>query len=279
MALLLGLCVLFLSSCNLKEERIFLIAPSEKNIDEGFEGFYRADSYGLYTKKIERKFDDVQSEKKVVIDKEIDVLYEYTECINKNNDDDNVGEYYCSYDVYKNDLATIKYLHDSDIICFYYRASDKDEVCGQISENDIKIAATNFLCQYIGINDLNEYVYEGISIDSLGRNVVTFIKYIDEYRTDEVLSVWVDNSGEVSAYNGYNLNKYDKMSEQCCNSEIKKAENAIKEKLDKCNLKDLSYIDSQVVANTSGKLFLEYYISYIDKSGMKNITTVLTEID
>ena len=100
-------------------------------------------------------------------------------------------------------------MHDTDIISYYHRPFNADDSYPLMDEMGVKEIAETFLKNIVSEERFNTFAYSGMTMDALGRYALSYIRYVEGYPTDEVLSVWVDRCGDVSGYNGYNLQKYD----------------------------------------------------------------------
>lgn len=248
-------------------ERVYLHVPSEGMETIITTDFKVASEYGLYTKKEYIEYDDMKNS--TVLSPEGQTLkYVYSNCKKKNDLSEDLGTYYSRYDVYENEEGvTVEKLHGSEIVAYYFKPYNRDTNYPEMNESQVREIAEQFLKENVSENVLGNFEFDHMGTDALGRYSLLYQRYVEGYRTDETISIWVDRNGQVSGYNGYNLGKYDNLDERITQKDISSSEKLLINKLNSMNEQDLKCNGIRLITDTTGNLFLEMYVSYIGVEG------------
>ena len=247
-------------------ERVYLYVPSEAITTITTTGFKTASEYGLYTQTEYVEYDDMKNS--TVLSPEGQTLqYRRSDCKKKSNSSEELGTFYSRYDVYENGEETVRKLHGSEIMVFYSRSFNSDTNYPEMNETQVREIAEQFLKENVSEDVLNNFEFDYMNTDILGRYALLYRRYVEGYRTDENISIWVDRDGRVSGYNGYNLGKYDNRDESITREDISASEKLLLNKLDSMNEQDLKCNGIKLTTDTAGNLFLTMYISYIGVNG------------
>ena len=188
--------------------------------------------------------------------------YKHTEAYLKTTTLGEYGTYYSKYDRYETNSEIIDFVHGTNQIAFYSVDYNDDTSSPVMSEEEVKKIAETFILSLISEEAFEKFTYVDMEIDPLGRYSLLYRRYIEGYRTDETISIWVDRNGHVSAYNGYNVGKYDSMDIQISSSMLETADKLLRQEIASLNLKNLSCNDPKIITSTEGKLYLQMAIFY-----------------
>lgn len=142
------------------------------------------------------------------------VRYEGTRTF-ENMDAATAEESYGVYDEYSDhDDSTYYYLHSSDKLCLFmreYEYKDAEEVtlARTYSEHMVKDTADAYIEEVLG-DDASKYSFQKTEYQGQkGIYLVTYVRRIDEYITDDLLAVFLDRNAEVYAFSAMNKDRYD----------------------------------------------------------------------
>lgn len=124
-------------------------------------------------------------------------------------------ESYGVYDQYSDDKnGTYYYLHSNDKLCLFMKdyayADPEEETEGRAYTDDkIKDTADTYVGGALGVED-GKYQYQKVEYQEQKRiYLVTYIRRIGDYITDDSLTVFLDEKGEVYAFSAMNRDRYD----------------------------------------------------------------------
>lgn len=142
------------------------------------------------------------------------VRYEGTRTF-ENMDAATAEESYGVYDEYSDhDDSTYYYLHSSDKLCLFmreYEYKDAEEVtlARTYSEHMVKDTADAYIEEVLG-DDVSKYSFQKTEYqEQKGIYLVTYVRRIGEYITDDLLAVFLDRNAEVYAFSAMNRDRYD----------------------------------------------------------------------
>ena len=142
------------------------------------------------------------------------VRYEGTRTF-ENMDAATAEESYGVYDEYSDhDDSTYYYLHSSDKLCLFmreYEYKDAEEVtlARTYSEHMVKDTADAYIEEVLG-DDVSKYSFQKTEYqEQKGIYLVTYVRRIGEYITDDLLAVFLDRNAEVYAFSAMNRDHYD----------------------------------------------------------------------
>ncbi len=124
-------------------------------------------------------------------------------------------ESYGVYDEYSDrDDSTYYYLHSTDKLCLFmkeYEYKDVEEVAAvrAYSEQAVKDAADNYIEGILGDAALKYDFQKTEYQEQKGIYLVTYVRRIGKYITDDSLAVFLDGNAEVYAFSAMNRDRYD----------------------------------------------------------------------
>lgn len=259
---------------------VFLYVPSEAaRIDNSVPDNFSASSvYGVFTNKERVPLTEYQGKSKISPITSEPVKYNYTVSYRKATTEGEFGTYYSQFDRYENDSEIIDYLHGTDQIVYYSTPSDSDPALSLMSEEKVKAIAEAFILDIISQESFDQLSYVQMSTDALNRYALLYVRYIEGYPTDETISIWIDKDGTVSGYNGYNVGKYDPLSEKLSKQALDAAYSTLTEKINKLELTELKCHEPQLVTSSTGVVFVQVSITYVDQIGMRCSDVVMTNV-
>lgn len=248
---------------------VYLLMQAEDEGGKFGECFEDPQDYGLYPQKTQEVFEELKNN--TVIDP-IDgkeMTYSYSQCAYPGGADKNYGDHYCVYDFYKSDSVDLAVLHGSDLICYYYNRNDEANGARRPSSEEAEIKAESFILSVIPQNVFDGFELVSVKNDTTGlfSYTVTYSKKSSGYATDETITMYLGKSGDVIGYNGYNVGKYDPLSDRFNRTAIENAKAALTAKINSLGLKNLNMNEPFVTANANGDLYLRLDFSYEDENG------------
>lgn len=265
---------------NPEREPIFLYMPSMNVADQGvLDQFKPGSEYGVYTALSTQTLDELSNAK--IQPAFSTQAFEYVEsvCYLKNNTSSEYGSFYSVFDVYRNGEDEVKCLHGTNKIAFYFTPYEQCTSSLKISESSAKSIAEDFILNIISQNQFDKFTYLGTSIDALGRYAVCYARYISGYATDETIAVWVDPNGHVSGYNGYNVGKYDSLTDQLTKEKLDASHELLLSKIESLHLSVERYDAPCITTSTDGKLFLQVNVHYASTSDFSFADSLLISIE
>lgn len=142
------------------------------------------------------------------------VRYEGTRTF-ENMDTATAEESYGVYDEYSDhDDSTYYYLHSSDKLCLFmreYEYKDTEEVTlvRMYSKDMVKDAADAYIGEVLGDAALKYNFQKTEYQEQKGIYLVTYIRRIGDYITDDSLTVFLNGNAEVYAFSAMNRDRYD----------------------------------------------------------------------
>lgn len=280
------ICImLFMSACGKEmeskesERQLIIVASAEGNVPKEFANSVPAQKCGLYTGYEYRKLLDDKAYKLSPLNPLQELKYKYSDCTMKDGTSNEIGDFYCIYDVYTSEEEEVMYLHDTDIISFYHKDFNPDENYPLMEENEVRKIAEDFLKSIIPGETLETFTYERMTMDAIGRYSIFYTKYVEGYATDETISVWVDRCGTISGYNGLNLKKYETLNAVIEREQLDSAYEFLVSTISAMGLLELEYYEPTIITNTSGELYLEVSFTYVDEEGIGYGETALVKIE
>lgn len=247
-----------------KKNTVFLMSFPEGQDGEKIDGFDTVSRHGLYTKDSTKIFDDLKGKSKTNPFKTSDTLeYKYSRIITDSFSGIS-GSYYSVYDVYESSHETVEYLHGTDMLCFYSNSEKHsgESVVDVYSEEKAQSVAREFLLRFMSEKELDGYKVESVSSSSLFMCSVHYARYIGDYRTDDVLSVFIDRYGKADGFNGKNMKKYDGISDTFTLDDLNASAEILTKKLADSNLKNINMHSPTITTDINGKVYLEIRFSY-----------------
>lgn len=281
------LLVFSLASCahvtnddNQNIEHIFLIVMSENTSDKLNGEFENAEQYGVYCSSSKEVLDDF--DKKILKDpiSNQDLEYSYSKCSYKNSLTKEYGTHYSVYDIYKTEDATIGILHGTDLICYYSKRNSNNDGVVQLTDGEAKSRADAFIVSLLGTDVHSAFNIISIKPDTSGlfSHVINYTRLTDGHKTDENMTVYIDKSGAIVGYNGYNVGKYDTLKDKFNDRKINSAIDSLINKIDSLGLKNMKKNEPIITTDTDGSLFIRIDFSYEDDYGFVCGETVLVNV-
>lgn len=189
----------------------------------------------------------------------INAAYVYSQNLSFNTIN-KIFDEYSIYDIYEDDDNEYIYLDNTDICCGVRRKNFTTNPEVTIEEKEASAIAEKFFMEVNGKD--NGYTYTSCEYIEWG-NYYEYIwtKYISDLKTDDMVNIWVDGSGEIISYSALKMNRYDEVDISKSNAnEVQKAD--LKEVVNSDNYK---VTDQYVTYDENGKLVLanvvEVYIN------------------
>lgn len=265
---------------NPESEPIFLYMPSMNATNQGITDQFKPSSdYGVYTALSTQTFNELSNAK--IRPAFSAQAFEYVEsiCYLKNTTSNEYGSFYSVFDIYRNGEDEIKCLRGTNQIAFYFTPYEQNTSSLKISESSAKSIAEEFILNVISQKQFDKFTYLDTSVDALGRYMVCYARYISGYVTDETIAVWVDTNGHVSGYNGYNVDKYDSLTDQLTKDKLDAAHELLLSKIESLNLLIERYDAPCITTSTDGKLFLQVNVHYANTSDFSFADSFLISIE
>ncbi len=263
---------------DVKSDKIFLITFSEGVSQDTFKNFKDSAEFGLNMSLERTQLTDVEAAKKHPMDAQKTLNYSYSEVISQDSTAIKEGTFYSVYDFYVLDDEKIAFLHDSDTVCFYTKPYNPDEGYPIMSEERVKEIADDFLLTVISEPFFSNFEYEGAFTDVLGRYALLYKRYVCGYPTDETISIWIDRSGEISGYNGYNVNKYNTLITDISATAIELSADVLLSELKSLELTGFMSAQPELTTNSDGVVFVSIKFSY-ESDGMTIGAIAYSQID
>lgn len=279
-----------LISCSLNEKTsggekakyTFLFVPSENTSDTIRDSFADAGQYGLYSTTKSEQLSDLQKDtKKGIAFPSEDLKYAYSQCTYKNNSSEEFGAHYSVYDVYLNDHEEVAYLHGTDLVCSYFnRSGDLRSGVSINTDDEAKVISDEFVLSIISEDIFSGFECTSITKDNSGlfSYVINYSKLTLGHKTDENITIYIDNSGTVVGYNGYNVCKYDDLVKEFNNDSINSAKSALITRINGLNLKNTEIGEPFLTTSADGELYLRINFTYEDENGFACGETVLINV-
>lgn len=142
------------------------------------------------------------------------LTYEGT-CVMEHSEIAQEEESYGIYDQYSDENeSTYYYLHSSDKLCLYmeeceYVDTAENPVARNYSDSYVKSRADSYLTAVMG-SDESKYSYQKTEYQGQ-KNIylVTYIRRLGDYITDDILTVFLDENAEVYAFSALNRDRYE----------------------------------------------------------------------
>jgi hypothetical protein len=259
-----------------KNAPVFLIVQSESSdnlLNNEFYDFDNAAQYGVYSSSSSEVLSDLENTtRQNPLNKQEDMEYAYSDCSYKNESSAEYGTYYSVYDFYRTaDGTDIAFLHDTDLICYYFKSHhfDEDEVV-QLTKEEAQLISDEFIVSLLGNDIVSTYdnVYVQSSTISSYYYAVFYTKQINGYQTDASIMVLIDRTGTIVGYNGYNVCKYDALLDKFDDDKITSAKDKLITKLTSLELTNFQMNDPTITTDVDGNLYLEIAFSFENAAGM-----------
>ena len=269
------------SQTDIPKEDLFLISISENGstISDQSSEFKSAASYGISTafQTIEEK-SLLESVKDPFNDGSTYTYRDSTRYL-KAEKEGEFGTFYSQFDHYYGNNADLKYLAGTDTIVYYYKYSNPPTQSKQLDEKELISQAKDFLKQCIPEKSLANYEYGGMEHGALNMTLISFRRVVEGYSTDDVLTIFFDEAGEIIGYNGYSACKYDAISVKLTKDKLDSATEKLTQKIDALELNILTRSDPVLTTNTSGDVFIEIRIRYEIVTGNEGLPITDTATD
>lgn len=265
---------------NQNNEPIFLIVMSENTSDKLKGEFKDAEQYGVCCSASREVLYDLDKHTLKNPIGNQDLKYSYSECSYKNNLSKEHGTHYSIYDIYKTEDVEIGVLHDTDLICYYYNSNSNEDSVVQLTDGEAKSLADAFIVSLVGANVHSAFNIVSIKSDTSGlfSHVINYTRLTSGHKTDENMTVYIDKSGAIVGYNGYNVGKYDTLKDKFDGQKINSAIASLIYKIDSLNLKNTQKNEPIITTDTDGSLFIRIDFSYEDDYGSVCGETVLVNV-
>ena len=163
--------------------------------------------------------DDVVAERMIsdIAGKEESLKYEGTK-IFENAESSDLEQLYGVYDQYSdNNDSVYYYLHSSDKLCLFmkeyeYEEAEENQQNMTYSDSEVKEIADAYAEKMLETDFLKYSFYNLEYQEQKQIYLVTYIRRIGDYITDDSLTVFIDENKEVYAFSAMNRNRFDNFS-------------------------------------------------------------------
>ena len=169
---------------------------------------FEVESISGYEKIKKKDVDAIKT--KGLGDTKIDAKYAYSQNLSS-NDIAKVFDKYSVYDIYEDEENEYIYLDNTDICCGVRKKNSATNPEITIEEKEATEIAEKF---FVKVNSKgSEYTFTSSEyVDWANYYEYIWTKHINDIKTDDIVSIWVDGSGEVIAYSAFKMNRYDDIS-------------------------------------------------------------------
>ena len=258
----------------------YAIIPSEGLNSTSYDSFANAAELGLYTRTHYKKIEGVKNSIKSPFSSQT-LEYVHSECSELKEGDETPGNFYSIYDIYRYENEKLQYLHNTDLLCYYFCSEGYFPEPIDLSPEDAVKISDEFLHIFLSDDQFAKFEVFNIRIRPGGSifYIVQYGREIAGYQTDEILSVLISFSGKVIGYNGFNLNKYDQFADRLNIEAVETAQKLLEEKIKSLELSNCSMRTPVITANTSGELFLQIDVEYTHESNMRRLDSYFISIE
>ena len=244
----------------INRDTIFSSYKEEAN--ENFE----VESVSGYEKVTKKDVDDIKI--KGLNSAKINAKYAYSQNLSSNNID-KIFDEYSVYDIYEDEENEYIYLDNTDICCGARKKNSATNPDETIEEKEATAIAEKFFVQVNG-KDSGYTFTSSEYVDWANYYEYIWTKYINDMKTDDRVSIWVDGSGEIIAYSAFKMNRYDdiKLNEEKLTTA---RTSGVKEYVESDNYE---VCDSYISYDENGKLVLVNVVETFIPSGEFNISDV-----
>ena len=251
-----------LVSCNkeVESEEIFILTGSN-GVDgdrESFKGLIRdGNDYGLYMLSNKVKDSEVDKIKNIKGSKEGEYQYEYSKVYTKKLDSGKVERIFDIYYKRGSDNGEEKiieectYLRGTEFICTYI--SSQENVGIYKGEGDTRSIAEEYLVKILSKERFEEL--------SGGEILYRYTRFIEGYKTDDEITVYVNDEGYIKAYRIWEYGKYDTLKNTLTKEQLDKTKEKLDAKIAEVFAgQDIQLRDLLVITDPEAKPYLEITI-------------------
>jgi len=214
------------------------------------------DNYGMYINKRAKGARNI-----VYSDERVKLKYDRSENLSSRKPEDR-SDAYGSYDVYVDDNGNeFYYLQNTDMLCGVKNKKIDGERLTPFDNDDeaIKIAE-EFMIKIFGSD--HDYDFESCKIPPQRFYYeVIYRKYVNGYKTDDYVRLWVNFDGEVCAFSAFNRDRYDHIAINRP-SAIASQQRSKSNIVDTLNSENFTIVDQYISKNEEGKLVMVSVIEY-----------------
>ncbi len=178
---------------------------------------------------------------------------------------------YAYIDKNTGDRVEVKYLNETNTVGFVYRFSKDIKGWTQddkyLHDEELNMIARDFLLSLLPDEELEKYTLIDISLPQKGNSIyyyVTYMRYINGYETDDILSVSISQNKEIVGYNGKNYKKYSSVENLLTLERINAVSTALRDKIDGLNVEYESIYNCKLATDVYGGVYIAMSISYGD---------------
>ncbi|MGM9647268.1 MAG: hypothetical protein ACI3YH_03955 [Eubacteriales bacterium] len=200
----------------------------------------------------------------------------------KTTNENEYGSFYSYYVTYYNeaDNQTVTLFADTNQIAHFMQPdSNLPPEIPRISEEEAKPLAEAFILQCISEETFAKYEYEGVAEASRHSIFFTYVRYIEGYCTDEIVSAMVSTPGTITGFNAYTVGKYDSLLPRITKEKLDAAHARLLAELELMDCEITQTWDPVLTTGTSGELYLSMNYMYTNQDGFEIIQKLYTNID
>jgi hypothetical protein len=248
------------------KEDLFLISTSESGsqLAEQSSAFKSAITHGIGSSSHTVAIDSLKNKTKNPFSDGTEFTYKQSEVKYKSAGSTEIGSFYSQYDVYTTQNKRVEYLTDSNLITYYSDSNSKANGQQQCTDETLLKSANDFLKKCIPESELLQYTCSETTFTVAGMTGIEFTRYIEGYKTDDILIVYFGDDGSIKSYNGSEACKFNSVSTKITKEKLDTATAKLMEKIEALELANLTHGDPVLTTNTSGEVFIEIWIRYTD---------------
>lgn len=263
------MCSLVACNKEVGSEEIFILTGSN-GVDgdrESFKGLIRdGNDYGLYMLPNKVKDSEVDKIKNIKGSKEGEYQYEYSEEYTKKLDSDKVERIFDMYFKRVDDngeekvIEQCRYLRDTEFICTYF--SFQENVGIYKGEGDTRGIAEEYLVKILSKEGFEEYTHtETRSVEYRNKTLYRYTRFIEGYKTNDEITIYVDEDGYVASYYIWEYGKYDTLKNSLTKEQLDKTKEKLDAKIAEVFAgQDIELRDLLVITDPEAKPYLEITI-------------------
>lgn len=214
------------------------------------------ENYGPYINKRAKRARNTEYAKK-----RVELAYDRSENLSHKKPEER-SDAYGSYDIYIDKEGNeFYYLQNTDVLCgVKNKKIDGERLTPfESDEEAIKIAEA-FMVETFGSN--HDYDFDSCKIPPQRYYYeVVYRKYINGFKTDDYVRIWVNFDGEVCAFSAFNRDRYDFVAinrPSAIASQSRSKSNIV----DTLNSDNFTIVDQYISKNEDGKLVMVSVIEY-----------------
>ncbi len=241
-----------------KEPTIYVSMAMGKEMPKEFERYEDVHKTGIHTKTEKIELRDAKKTRPSFFDKNVEYDYFESICEYEYKDSENLGKFYSVFDRYcdESEKYFVSYIRGTDYICQYL---DKTESVDEVSKNYISLEQGKDIAEKFikdNIDRYKEYTYEEAYL-LMGTHYYSYVRFINGYKTDDMIEVGVKENGKVRMYTAFDYAKYDTLMDVVTKENLEEAKKILLEQVDFLENVDKGTEKFKIYTNEKGEVFLQ----------------------